>query len=765
VAWGKRIYCQFTQDITNILIDVEILQNGFDPAGAIEIILGEPALITRMGGEGDKYAIIKGREVTMNILTRSTDDFSWLYTNNDRAFKMVIKHDSVIEWTGFVLPRQYQEAYSYEGEISITASDQLGLLADRPYQFGYPAVSPTGYQQVIIILANILSGTSTTKTGLDLLIYSAFNLFESNMDVSDDDKDPLNQVYVNQDRWINDDLTAASCKDVIEDLLRPLQCRVFQSAGVWWIQRIPDMADSSIDYRIYNRDGVQTGYLHFHPQVVIDANFVILDGSTLSYDNAWRQRNIEISYGLKKSLIPNFNLPDKAFSDDYTITGWTNTGEWGRIKALNQNILAAYTSGRTAWDDTKYIVMPEVTAVITQELSLSIDTGRSKYADIFAPTCRIYIVLTTISGDTYYDDSTGSWSSSPGTFISGINFPRVNNINELVTQSITIKSVPGNGVLTIKIFAPYRHIYATFDDYFYFGNIKLTGEFTTAIGDNYLDSQIFTDFLSDETNYQPDDFSIKFSDGLGDDSLLPYYNGFFKVGTICSTTWLKKSLIGVGTPLPLVNYTTGWGVIADSWYYQYYTANKIFEGIFRGMLGFHNTLVIDSIIYLLNDIEIDLRDNIVSGSLIEILPETFGSGGGTLELKSRGIENELISSGLVSQPGGDDWELQIKSGGDFEGTDGITYDPTNGRILKGTLPLIEYRVNTETVTPGTTTIVFGVGDPDPFIAGDDPAVPPFWAVGDDGIGFLVIPENITINGFDVTVSVVATFTYTAIVRR
>jgi hypothetical protein len=721
-----------------------------------------------MGPDGDKYQIIKGREATINIVVKPTDDYSWLYTNDDRQLKVIIKEATVIEWTGFVLTNQYIEEQSPVRVLSVIASDQLGLLDTKPYTFGSPAVSPTGYQKAIVVLANILSGTSTTKTGLDILIYCQMNLYEVTMNITDND-DPLDQAYVNQDLWIHDDLSPYSCREVIEDILKPFQCRILQSAGVWWIQRVPDMADGSIDYRIFNRDGVQTGYSHLHPQI---SGLTKLATGSLQFTSGWKQRTLEVDYGFRDSPAPSFSLPDSAFTADTpaVITGWTNSGEWSRISSGKRNVLVATTGGRTTLDHARYIEMPTL-AVTTIEHTFTMSSGKVDKT-LLAIYCKMVLYVWD-GADTetiqYYSDRADVWQAAE-CYIDGINFKKTTVPTELTVESITF-TPPVEGYLVIRVYDPYFFLGSTVNSSFYFTDVKLTATIVSDAGEDKFREISFVDAISDNTNYIPDTERIRISDGLGADSLIPYYKGIIKVGTVASTTWEKKSLFGTGTDMLLAPRGLPTGVtiakncIMDSWWWQYESQNKRYDGSFLGAIHFHNTVVIDTVVYLLNDIEIDLKRNRFSGTLIEIKAETPNSGSGTRTLKSRTSSDGSVSSGsgLIPSPGGDDGQLQFKSGGDFDGTTDITFDGT--RILKGALPLIEYRVNTETVAAGTTTIVFGVGDPDPFITGDDPAVPPFWAVDAEGNGFFVTPENITIDGFDVTVSIGCTFTYLAFVKR
>jgi len=766
MAYGKRAYSIFYDQVNNTRIDVEIHQEGFNPAGALPMLLSNDAIFTRLLPDGDKYTIIKGREATINIVVKPSDDFSWLYTNDDRELMVIIKEATVIEWTGFVVVDQYIEEQRPVRILQVIASDQLGLLDTRPYTFGSPAVSPTGYQKAIVVLANILSGTNKTKTGLDIMIYCAMNLFEVTMAITND-SDPLDQAYVNQDLWINDDLSTASCKQVIEDILRPYQCRILQSVGVWWIQRIPDMADASIDYRIFNRDGVQTGYSTLSPKI---SGSLKLATGTLQFNSGWMQRTLEVDYGFRDAPAPSFGLPDLVFTQDNPaiITGWTNTGEWNRIQKGDKNILMATTGNRTSWDSARYIDMPTI-AVTTLEHTFAMASGRRDKTFLFI-YCHMTIYVwdgVNISSIKYYNDKNNTWQNTHR-FIKNINFKKTNVPEELTLQSIVF-TPPVNGYLVTRVYDPWFSSGATINSNFYFTDVKLTATIVSEAGEDKFKEISFLDFISDNTNFIPGNERIRISDGLGVNALIPYYKGIIKVGSVASTTWEKKSLFGTGTDLPLAprglptGITISKNCIMDSWWWQFSTQNKRYDGSFRGVIHFHNTVVIDSVTYLLNDNEIDLKRSQFSGSFLEIKSETPNSGLGTQTLKSRSSTDGTVSSGsgLIPSPGGDDGQLQFKTGGDFDGTTGITFDGT--RILKGgTIPLIEYHSGTESVSAGTTQITFAA----PFLAGDvwNFSAPIIGYSVDYGYLFGMVTDR-TITGFKVTFDYPVTFEYSAFITR
>lgn len=775
MAYGKRAYSTFFQQLTGTQIDIEILQDGFDPAGALPMLLSDTPITTRLLPDGDKYTIIKGRECAINIVVTQSDDYSWLYTTNDRELMVVIKEATVTEWTGFVVVDQYNEELSPVRILSVLVNDQLGMLDTQPYTFGNPAVSPTGYDTIMSILAKILSGATTTKTGLSLNIINCIGLYDVAMDHTDTD-DPFFQASVNQSLWVRDDGTAWDCMSVIEDMLKDFLCRIFQSSGKWYIQRVPEMAVTSIKYREFSTLGAYVGNGSFNPQVT---SFTKLATASLQFTSGWKNRILDIDYGLLPSLIPSFNLPDSAFTADNpaAITGWTNTaGWWRRFVPAKGNILVAYTDGKYLNDvdydlsgaGSLYLVMPSFTVTTVDTFDFSIDCGRSVGA-LFAPRCRIEL-LVYVGGDIAdplnyysYEQSPGinqyTWTNGLGGELRDIEFKKVQTMAELVTQTTTIPAPPYNGTMILRISAPYRAALSTSDSNVYIANIRLTSQIDEAT--DKLTGMSFLHEIQSQTNFIPQNESIRLGDGLST-ALAPFYRGFIKVGSVVTSSWQNSFSTPVFLPLTPDSETPANNCIMDSWYQQYATQNKRFTGTLRGVIHYHNTIVIDSVVYLLNDVEIDLKRCQYFGSFIELKPETLGNGLGTITMLNRMTDTGklITNNGLIPNPGGLDNEIQFKSGGDFAGTTGVTFDGT--RILKGgTLPLIEYRAGTETVASGEQTITFA----EPFVAGDDYALMPIWGLTGDNDTITTEPYDLVIAGFKVNFEVGCTFSYLAIIKR
>ena len=786
MAYGKRKEARFFQFGTGIQVDVEIHSENYTDPSTTMSLGGNPIQI-RMSSvsSGDKFAVVKGKEATINVvILPGEDDFSWIYDGDDYQFKIIIKRDTTVYWTGFVLADQFSEQNLPYRTLQIIANDQLGLLGNRPYTFGSPKVAPTGWRKAIEIISAALWWTK-----LELHIRTDCDLFEESMSYADTD-DPFDQTYVNQDLWVNNDGISKSCKDVIENILELFECRITQSQGYWWIQWIPALAEASLEYREFDEDGAYVGELGYNPQLTTDRDdpsrdLIPIVTGIMEISPAWQQRSLIVDYGLRESLVPFFNLPDEAFTQDNPaiITGWTNTGNWMRLNIDGTNILRGYTDGKVLVDTGLYILTPAVEVSDAKPLQIDYRTGHmaSGLTGVIKPRLRMTIYVTNGVSTQYWNYAEG-WKITEFTGI--FKVPQVEGPENLVDSFWKLDAPPFAGDLYIKIYEPWKGLGSTWNSYTFISDLKLRLQDSPELGENVISSRTYNIYISDDTNYVPGDKNIVLSDGLGDNDLIPYYKGFITIegdssgaiGEIGPGEWRRKSDMdessGGVIQMPIIEYsdeptTNSW--ILEMWYTQYYLPNKKYKGSFRGIIYFHNTIkfnLYDDIVFIIDDVEVDLKNNSFTGTFIEIKSWIPGDNPLANSMKFKGLKddsaNGLNGATLITTPGGDEGELQFKSGEDFDGTVDITWDGT--RVLKGALPLIDYKSDTVVVSSGEQTVSFL----ESFESGDVYTLTsPIAGISTDSDEIILwaIPYDMDDDGFKVNFPMEVTINYLAIIER
>lgn len=57
------------------------------------------------------------------------------YTSSATEYKVILKKNGIIEWTGYVTPDSFSESLQYRGSVTIIARDNLGALQDFEYDY------------------------------------------------------------------------------------------------------------------------------------------------------------------------------------------------------------------------------------------------------------------------------------------------------------------------------------------------------------------------------------------------------------------------------------------------------------------------------------------------------------------------------------------------------------------------------------------------------------------------------------------------------
>ncbi len=213
-----------------------------------------------------------------NIDNNPFDSLSWTE----------IPIDEYLKWIGYVLPQQYMEDYKAPPYYtSISCKDGISDLANLLFvqddgQDFY------GRTRTIELIAFCLR-----KTGLNLNIRSAVNMYATDMDQGDAD-DPLDQAYVDPEAFY---LNGTPTIDyVLNELIRPYRARLLQWDGCWNIVRIEEMVDA-YDYREFNPYGTYQSNSSFDP--LVEVRTKTQDGLAWAGEN----QNLELRPGYGKSRV------------------------------------------------------------------------------------------------------------------------------------------------------------------------------------------------------------------------------------------------------------------------------------------------------------------------------------------------------------------------------------------------------------------------------------------------------------------------------
>ena len=259
---------------------VQVLERDYQGGSVIKKLGSAPVLSI---DESD--GCIQGSSLSFSIQADVEGELQGLYTTDNKQYKVVLLKDDELVWVGFLLPELYSENYiDAPYDVSLTASDQIATLKALTYQKGDVDVTLKALFEDLLSLTQIhlpvcyhLQISHNPK--LDLFV----------------DKVTLSQAAYN----------GYNCYDVLNALLRSMNCRLMQLKGQWMIV---SATDSSSNYYVNGelelREGKllgQMGVSDVYPNGSLNmVNSPALKGATVEY-----------SHILKNSLLNNAECTDR----------------------------------------------------------------------------------------------------------------------------------------------------------------------------------------------------------------------------------------------------------------------------------------------------------------------------------------------------------------------------------------------------------------------------------------------------------------------
>jgi hypothetical protein len=272
MAYLTKYYGQF-YDRQNQAWRVEILLDGYGGSEQ-EITLAKPPVTFQWSGDNFKYEPIITSSIEVKIIQTSNYQFREFLVSDETDYIVRLKRyngtnwgTSTIWWTGFLLPDVLTEQYTDTPNVlTIRAGDGLTMLKhtyfvssgnNRRNAF-YTGVAPLSdilCKCLAKLRIDLGSSVYTVNTIIDYL-----NTYENSHTNADSvgRLSPLTQTYVDQEafiEYVDDDMVAFSCWDVIENICKVFGARIFLSwdnlydeTGVlaWHIKTINDYDGASI---------------------------------------------------------------------------------------------------------------------------------------------------------------------------------------------------------------------------------------------------------------------------------------------------------------------------------------------------------------------------------------------------------------------------------------------------------------------------------------------------------------------------------------
>jgi hypothetical protein len=433
MSYNQRYYFTFYSDrdtrIVNAIPDEYLCSiSQLDYAGAITEIQAQenPIQINYQNTSSNKLEPIIGSECTLNLI--ATEDFQLedLYTENEREFLVEVYRNGGLIWQGFIIPDGCQESFTFPPYvISVNAVDGIGLLKNLSYVQN-DGNFYLGKQTFIEVIQACLVRLEAPP----LFLNTCVNIYEDSM-TQGDTYDPLDQCYVNSERYLKDDqFTPMNCEEVLRSILEEWTAVMIQSSGEWYIYRPTELAVNGTlvfrryleGFRVYDQDTLTENLdlvLGGESEGIIAAPYFHINTDQMKMiDRPYKNASMSYKYGENQNPDQELANPTLAGAgqtcgddpigpcDDVTIPGYTKTGTM---------YAGLYPTGGVVFysDEGTY---PTLANYYENNNTIPIDNGQRlrlviEYKNLDPDfTTDMNFVISLYDGlDTYYLQSEGAW--------------------------------------------------------------------------------------------------------------------------------------------------------------------------------------------------------------------------------------------------------------------------------------------------------------------------------------------------------------------
>jgi hypothetical protein len=432
----------------------------------------------------DKDGQVKGSTLDFSIQADTDMEFANFFTLDNKAHKVELEFNHGIVWTGYIVSDQYSEPFiAPPYDVQVMATDGLGLLKNEKFELSGMVSRFEAIRYCI------------DKIGIAYPYAININIWEERMNITGHNM--LDQLYFQAEI-----LSGKTCYEAIQAIL-PENCFINQANGHWMIER---PTDRTLPRYVFNADGTPSQETYnWHTflrnlgtvaQAESDHSRLYPIGNLmLEMQSAWRKFTIKQNYGKRDSFFRNADFTKGT-------SNWTPTGSFLSIKNMTDiGDFAVLDSAGTMTAD-------HISQSIPVKASLSAITFAINYATVgyvFDPNltpAEEYTANNTIEQDlrfqlslfsegvTYYLDQNG-WSQTEK-FIKISQTTSAPSFSAINFQEFKIvaSQLPGNGILTVKIYTVQEVL---------FGDGGYSFNYLCVKSVQYFDNQITAYPTSEET--------------------------------------------------------------------------------------------------------------------------------------------------------------------------------------------------------------------------------------------------------------------------
>jgi hypothetical protein len=630
MAYGLQYYFEFNDTVFPVtaLWRIEIARKDY-VGSAIQLpyMAENPLTINRTAEEESKLSVFVGSKATIRYIYDGTAG-----TPHPRVFKDIqedtflvsIYKNTVLNFKGFVKPDAGQYPWvnpPFGFEINATdyingfKNTYIDLNDSGVFYYGFMTLGGF-FRRTLMIAANydgvLLKALFRLRYVADPNLYGS--MFE--------------KIFLHTDAFYDLDEGPDTVYVALTKLLKSLRCRLFFSAGSYWVQRIPDTwaTYNGIDQLTnLSSSGSIESITNTHVTVPGDTYKIIDDSAIIRVAPAIYSQ--KTTYALKAlNQLTNFKW-------DNLITSGPETGVpvgWNPTSAATVGVVTRHGTG-TALDPFNMEVSGSTSGYSEYMVQtiLNVNPGVYIRLDVKAGVYYTTGQRVRVQYGGYYMDGSGNWSDDPSTeiIVSGDKKTR------LGTVSIVSKKLPDQGGPNFLVVG-FKFVVAANDtedpvptgqvprNYIYPVFLRIFANLVTSVEINTVNDKKYSNIPG------PEEFTFLDMDDKNLSNCIFYRNGVGDVVPMPLNSWTDDNTADIRN----IDYWAGRAILDEF----NVSSNVIEVDILSNTLEFHQTIVLPTLDDGVRVVQISDNYDVKDGKHSIVAEQVFekGYGTGTITYKS-----------------------------------------------------------------------------------------------------------------------------------
>jgi len=263
MAFGKKFDISWS-DLRKKTFKAEIHQDGFI-GSSIPVKAKDTVVELTWQEDANHLSPVKPSTANLQLYSETDFFFKEFFSTKVGEYFLRLIQDGNTFWEGLIVDSVYNEPYvDVPYPINLRFSCGLSELKSIDYLDGSGNFL-TGFESLLTIIQRCLN-----KLPYNLRLKELISVFDDNMNKANS---TLAETFIDNLVFIDVDnagkMEARSCRYVINEIMKSMGCRIFQSSSdpdtagapenVWWVQRVEELsgeAASQLDYWEYNSNGI-----------------------------------------------------------------------------------------------------------------------------------------------------------------------------------------------------------------------------------------------------------------------------------------------------------------------------------------------------------------------------------------------------------------------------------------------------------------------------------------------------------------------------